>query len=122
MCLLFSLCIPMSTMRRQVVEEHGADVARLFTLFKAPPEKQLEWDERALQGQKRWMDRLQQLVAQVTGYDAPVDSAASKTAAGDAEVLRNVHGCIHTVTEVFEGSFSFNGMCGLRACCITQTA
>jgi leucyl-tRNA synthetase len=40
----------------------GADVMRLFILFKAPPDKVLEWDDRAIQGPARWLSRLWSLV------------------------------------------------------------
>ena len=44
------------------IARYGADTVRLFVLFKAPPEKALDWDERAIAGQSRWMGRLQALL------------------------------------------------------------
>lgn len=41
-----------------MIVKFGADVCRLFILFKAPPEKVLDWDERTVQGNFRWINRL----------------------------------------------------------------
>jgi len=41
-----------------IVAKHGADTTRLFILFKAPPEAVLDWDEKAIVGQERWIQRL----------------------------------------------------------------
>ena len=49
-----------------VITRYGADTVRLFVLFKAPPEKSLNWDEDAIQGQVRWLNRIQALTAQHT--------------------------------------------------------
>jgi len=46
-----------------VISRYGADTVRLFILFKAPPEKALDWDERAIQGQVRWLGRLYSLLS-----------------------------------------------------------
>eukprot|EP00658_Telonema_sp_P-2_P066971 TRINITY_DN55929_c0_g1_i1.p1 TRINITY_DN55929_c0_g1~~TRINITY_DN55929_c0_g1_i1.p1 ORF type:complete len:478 (-),score=92.67 TRINITY_DN55929_c0_g1_i1:266-1699(-) len=48
----------------EVVREWGADTARLFVLFKAPPAAALEWDDRAIAGQHRWLQRIWTLVHQ----------------------------------------------------------
>lgn len=46
----------------ELIHEHGADVLRLYTLFKAPPHLDLEWDEKDIIGMKRWIGRLWSLV------------------------------------------------------------
>ena len=45
-----------------VIERYGADTARMFILFKAPPEKDLEWDDADVEGQYRFLQRLWRLV------------------------------------------------------------
>jgi leucyl-tRNA synthetase len=47
-----------------VCAEYGSDTTRIFTLFKAPPEKNLEWDASAIRGQHRWLKRIWRLVQQ----------------------------------------------------------
>ena len=46
------------------IDRFGADTVRLSILFKAPPEKALEWDERTISGQVRWINRMHALTQQ----------------------------------------------------------
>lgn len=46
------------------IEKYGADTVRLYILFKAPPEKSLDWDERTITGQVRWINRMNTLTKQ----------------------------------------------------------
>ena len=46
----------------EVMANYGADTARMFILFKAPPEKDLEWDEADVEGQFRFLNRVWRLV------------------------------------------------------------
>jgi len=48
----------------EVVNKYGADTARMFILFKAPPEKDLEWDEADVEGQFRFLNRVWRLIAE----------------------------------------------------------
>lgn len=50
------------------MKKYGADVARLFVLFKAPPENVLEWDDSAVEGQARWLGRLQTLAQRIQTF------------------------------------------------------
>ena len=45
-----------------VIDKYGADTARMFILFKAPPEKYLEWDDADVEGQYRFLIRIWKLV------------------------------------------------------------
>ena len=51
----------------EVINKYGADTARMFILFKAPPEKDLEWDEADVEGQFRFLNRVWRLVAEGRG-------------------------------------------------------
>ena len=48
----------------QVMEKYGVDTARMFILFKAPPEKDLEWDDADVEGQFRFLNRVWRLVTE----------------------------------------------------------
>src|SRR5262249_33910075 len=48
-------------------KRYGADSARLFTLFAAPPEQELEWSEEGAVGQYRFLGRVWRLVCELTG-------------------------------------------------------
>ena len=50
----------------KVINKYGADTARMFILFKAPPEKDLEWDEADVEGQYRFIQRLYKLTSKYT--------------------------------------------------------
>ena len=41
-----------------LIEQYGADTARLFTMFAAPPEQSLEWSDKAVEGSNRFLNRL----------------------------------------------------------------
>ena len=92
-----------------LIQRYGADTARLFTLFAAPPEKDLEWNDQGVEGCFRFLNRVWRLV-----YDnlstiadaAEVDSGNLSPAAKD--LRRLVHRTIKKVTEDIDGSFHFN--------------
>ncbi|MDT8441109.1 MAG: leucine--tRNA ligase [Desulfuromonadales bacterium] len=92
-----------------LIERFGADTARLFTLFAAPPEKDLEWNEQGVEGCFRFLNRIWRLVHDhyglVTAAGA-VDGAALDTAARD--LRRVVHQTIRKVTGDIDGRFHFN--------------
>ncbi|XXQ37585.1 leucine--tRNA ligase [Plasmodiophora brassicae] len=94
-----------------VLEEYGADVTRLFILFKAPPSQVLDWNEDAIVGQTRWVNRLWTMV------DSFVDDVNARWE-GDDEVdgdhilrgklINAVDDTIKTVTDVMSRRYCFN--------------
>ena len=64
-----------------LVDEFGADTARLFTMFAAPPEQTLEWSDEGVQGAYRFIKRLWKAVHEhvSAGAAAPLDQAAPRT-------------------------------------------
>jgi len=92
-----------------LIARYGADTARLFTLFAAPPEKGLEWNEQGVEGASRFLHRVWRLVgdhlAQVQGA-LPVDAGQLDEPA--RELRRQVHRTIRKVTDDIDGRFQFN--------------
>ena len=94
----------------EILEKYGADTARLFILFAAPPERELEWSDQGVEGSFRFLNRIWRIVAnfmpqleqKVTSYDA-----ASLTEA-DKELRRILHSSIKKVTSDIETRFNFN--------------
>jgi len=85
-----------------VIERYGADALRLFILFAAPPEDTLEWNDSAIEGIWRFLNRVWALVEKLG------DAAASpEKGKGDAELRRITHATIKRVTEHLD-SFKFN--------------
>jgi leucyl-tRNA synthetase len=87
-----------------VIDRYGADTARMFILFKAPPEKDLEWDDADVEGQFRFLQRLWRLVDAEVNHDA----ASSATGESDSDMRRAVHQAIKAVSEDLSGDFQFN--------------
>ncbi len=99
-----------------VIDNYGADTARMFILFKAPPEKDLEWDDADVEGQFRFLQRLWRLVdgAVARGLSlagnaaAQTLPAAAALSSGEKELRRAVHTAIAAVSEDLEGELQFN--------------
>ena len=87
-----------------VIDLYGADTARMFILFKAPPEKDLEWDDADVEGQFRFLQRLWRLV------DSEVNQVGALSPSGesDSDVRRAVHQAIKAVSEDLSNEFQFN--------------
>ena len=97
-----------------VIDRYGADTARMFILFKAPPEKDLEWDDADVEGQYRFLQRLWRLVESAAERGLVLSSgrgdARPEPAAGtaDQELRRAVHTAITAISEDLDGDYQFN--------------
>ena len=101
-----------------VIAKYGADTARMFILFKAPPEKDLEWDEADVEGQFRFLNRVWRLVTEYGEQRNSVPNAqpsrqhdhvkASNLSKNEKELRRSIHMAIAAVTEDLEGEYQFN--------------
>ncbi|WP_258360307.1 leucine--tRNA ligase [Moorella sulfitireducens (nom. illeg.)] len=92
----------------EIIERYGADTARLFILFAAPPERDLEWSDQGVEGCYRFLNRVWRLVAAYAdGVRHDGGSPAVKTPA-DRELWRLLHATIKKVTEDIEQRFNFN--------------
>jgi leucyl-tRNA synthetase len=90
-------------------EKYGADTGRLFELFAAPPEKDLEWNDQGIEGASRFLNRVWRFV---TGHldalrGAPRRGPAPATEA-DRRFRRTLHETIQKVTNDLERDFHFN--------------
>jgi leucyl-tRNA synthetase len=91
-----------------LVEQYGADTARLFMMFAAPPEQSLEWSDEGVEGAFRFMKRLWKAVHQhVSGGVAPGVDKGSLTDAG-REMRRQVHETLVKVTNDIGRRRTFN--------------
>ena len=90
----------------EFLQQYGADVARVFSLFASPPERDLDWQDAGVDGMNRFLTRLYRFVTRNTG----VDAAASAKPANDADrtILRKLHQTIQKVTNDFETRWHFN--------------
>jgi leucyl-tRNA synthetase len=93
-----------------VIAKYGVDTARMFILFKAPPEKDLEWDEADVEGQFRFLNRVWRLVTEFSAQippNPPYKGGASLIKA-EQDLRRAIHTAIKEVTEDLEGEYQFN--------------
>jgi len=92
-----------------LIEKYGADTARLFSLFAAPPEKDLDWNDQGVDGSFRFLNRLWKLVHECLGFintPVPIDAPALSD---EARALRRlVHKTIRKVTADIDERFHFN--------------
>jgi len=99
----------------EIVKEYGADPARVFTLFAAPPEKELEWNVNGLAGAYRFINRLFLIISDSFEF---ADKNArkennygidlSKRSEKDEEIQKKLHQTVKKVTESIEDDFHFN--------------
>lgn len=87
---------------KEIIERFGADTARLFTLFAAPPEKELEWNDSAVEGSYRFLKRVWRLLEKLDSTEGTDDAAAVKA------IRLHIHATIKKVTHAFEHGFAFN--------------
>ena len=101
---------------QDMVEKYGADTCRLFTLFAAPPERDMEWQDLGIEGMYRFVGRLFRFVTrnlervgQASGRPSLADaSAQAAPSPADARALRKLHQTVKKVTDDFETRWHFN--------------
>lgn len=91
-----------------IIAEYGADTARLFTMFAAPPEKELEWNENGLGGSYRFINRLWRMVIENKAFIEAGDIDLEKIDKTDKVLIRKLHQTIKKVTESIEADYHFN--------------
>ena len=94
----------------EVINKYGADTARMFILFKAPPEKDLEWDDADVEGQFRFLNRVWRLVTDFVNRKGAKSYApkAGNLTKSEKDLRRAIHTAIKSVTEDLEGEYQFN--------------
>ncbi len=94
----------------EIIETYSADTARLFILFAAPPEKELDWSDKGVEGAHRFLGRVHRLVSDNAGlFQGPRrDAQDASWGEGRARDMRRaVHRTVRRVTEDIE-RFHFN--------------
>jgi leucyl-tRNA synthetase len=87
----------------EVVEKYGSDTARLFVLFAAPPEKDVDWLETGVEGIYRFLGRVYRFITR------NVERArAGGAGESDRKILRKLHQTLKKITGDFETRWHFN--------------
>jgi leucyl-tRNA synthetase len=92
---------------QQVIDKYGADTARMFILFKAPPEKDLEWDDADVEGQFRFLNRVWLLVTDYLNHKV-ISSSTTELTKPEKDLRRAIHIAIKEVSEDLQGDYQFN--------------
>lgn len=91
----------------EIIEEYGADTARLFVLFAAPPERDLEWSEQGVDGCFRFLNRVYRLVDELKDVvrEESIFGALTKE---DKHMRYTINSTLKKVTEDLSEKFGFN--------------
>jgi leucyl-tRNA synthetase len=91
-----------------VLGKYGADTARMFVLFKAPPEKDLEWDDADVEGQFRFLNRVWRLVTEFAGNKPQNPTPYDPQVKTQKDLRRSIHTAIKEVRDDLDGNYQFN--------------
>lgn len=91
-----------------IIDKFGADTARLFILFAAPPERDLEWNDQAVEGCYRFINRVWRFVYDYVQSCGGENAEAGELSRKDKDMRRLVHTTIKRVTDDAGTRFNFN--------------
>jgi leucyl-tRNA synthetase len=99
----------------EMAEKFGADTGRLYTLFAAPPEKDLEWSEESIEGSWRFINKVFRLVDRCASSVREVKASYRIANVSEEEklLLRKAHQALRRVTVDFESRWHFNSAIAL---------
>jgi leucyl-tRNA synthetase len=90
-----------------MIARYGADSARMYALFAAPPDRDLDWQEDGVAGVSRFLARVYRIVKRYASQASGAQTGSSQTPTGEA-LLRKLHQTIAKITLDFEGRWHFN--------------
>ncbi len=94
-----------------LLDRYGADTTRLFCLFAAPPERDLEWSEQGVEGGHRFLNRVWRFAAGIMDVIkdvAPYTASPESLEGEDRELYKKTHQTIRKVGNDIEERFHFN--------------
>jgi leucyl-tRNA synthetase len=95
----------------EMVARYGADAARLYSLFAAPPDRDLDWQDTGIEGIQRFLGRVYRFVmrqAAATGNAGPASPPAATLSPEARAIQRKLHQTIKRVSDDFRGRWHFN--------------
>jgi len=113
-----------------MAQSYGCDAARVYTLFAAPPEKDLEWSEQGIEGCSRFLHKAWRIVSRHASTlpvpkpasgaatpgcapSSPSPSFPSSASSSDRAILRRAHQTLRRVTRDYEVRWHFNSSVAL---------
>ncbi len=95
----------------EMVARYGADAARLYSLFAAPPDRDLDWQDSGIAGIQRFLGRVYRFVTRNAGTakNASAETLAATSLSPQArQIRRKLHQTIKRVSDDFQGRWHFN--------------
>jgi len=93
----------------EMVARYGADAARLYSLFAAPPDRDLDWQDSGIEGIQRFLGRVYRFfVKNPTGGGSPALAGALQATPEARAIQRKLHQTIKRVSDDFQGRWHFN--------------
>jgi leucyl-tRNA synthetase len=98
----------------EMCEKYGADTVRLYMLFAAPPEKDLDWSDAGIEGASRFLARVYRLVVRHADRLRPVKAGGgaawnlARLSPEERQLLRKSHQTLRHVTDDMEGRWHYN--------------
>ena len=95
----------------EMVARYGADAARLYSLFAAPPDRDLDWQDSGIAGIQRFLGKVYRFVTKNAGSatNAPVETLLATSLSPQArQIQRKLHQTIKRVSDDFQGRWHFN--------------
>lgn len=93
---------------QELVATYGADTVRLFSLFAAPPEKDLEWSAQGVEGASRFLNRVYRFIEANLATLKARDQVSHDYSGKSKDLHRKCHQTMRKVTQDIESSFHFN--------------
>ncbi|MDD3839069.1 MAG: leucine--tRNA ligase [Clostridia bacterium] len=93
---------------KEIMDEYGADTARMFILFASPPERDLEWSDKGVEGCYRFLNRVWRLVTEIKDVFVEYNIDQNKLDKEDKRLRYATHSAIKKVTEDIDKRFNFN--------------
>ncbi|MEG0829013.1 MAG: leucine--tRNA ligase [Anaerovoracaceae bacterium] len=92
----------------QIIERYGADTARLFILFAAPPERELDWSDKGVEGSYRFLNRVHRMVYEFSDKYKDIPQEYALKTEADKSLAYEMNYTIKKVSEDVGGRFNFN--------------
>jgi leucyl-tRNA synthetase len=92
----------------EMIARYGADAARMYALFAAPPDRDLDWQEDGVAGVSRFLSRVYRFVMRHAEVARAASPAVAESSPAATALLRKLHQTIRKITQDFGGRWHFN--------------
>ena len=92
----------------EIIDKYGADTARLFILFAAPPDRELEWSDTGVEGSFKFINRVYRLINELSEQTAGIPSVYTAETKDDKQLNYTLNNTIKRVSDDIEKRFNFN--------------